>query len=775
MSLLNGFRVVKIFFLLLSFLSVVSVFVPFSPSMPGVGLDPSWVFGMNQAMQQGLTVGSDIIFTFGPYASIYTRQYQLATDALMIGGGIYIAIIYCVCLVLIAGMQRWAWIFIFSGLLASVMYSPDSILFTVPLMVGLAVNKCVIPSGSDAGEKIKYFLIFLIFSVFGFLPLIKGSLLLLCGATAFLSAFYLWLSKRTAMAVLCMVSPVISLPLFWVVSGQPIFGLPSYFVGMVPIISGYTEAMSVLGDVKEIFAFLVSSCSLLLFVFFGLKKNIINALFVSCLYLLFLFIAFKAGFVRHDAHAKIASTSLLLAAFSMPLILGRWQAALVITIALASWSYIDRHYGAGTPGQIAGNIEKVYRSTWSGLKLRASSELEIRYASKLEIIRGKDNFPKLAGRVDIYSYNQSNLIASGNQWSPRPIFQSYSVYMPSLAELNKEFISGNSAPENIIFKVEPIDKRLPSIEDGASWPALLNYYHPFKFENDFLYLKKHESKRLSNNLQFVRSEKHNLTERVELPSSKDPLFAYIEVKKNFLGSFINILFKPSQLYIDVTLKDGAKHRYRIVSGMVKSGFLISPLIRGTSDFGMLYGDKALLDANIVRDFTISADGRIPMWAEEYNISFSKIIPAQAANIGRLYGFQVFDDALSNSNQRGFGICAGSIDSINNVGPLPAVIRSGNYIKIHGWLTDSTDNPAEIEAIYVVFTDGFGKLNFLNTKMTPRPDVGAYFKNNALNNSGFSARANISKLSGRYSLGLAMKIAGEVKLCPQFNIQVQANE
>lgn len=58
------------------------------------GLDNSWIFGMNQAIAQHLAFGRDIIFTFGPYASVYTKEYYPATDLLMLLGGTCLALSY---------------------------------------------------------------------------------------------------------------------------------------------------------------------------------------------------------------------------------------------------------------------------------------------------------------------------------------------------------------------------------------------------------------------------------------------------------------------------------------------------------------------------------------------------------------------------------------------------------------------------------------------------------------------------------------------------------
>src|SRR3979490_2751051 len=84
----------QLLFSVLLLITTICVFVPFSPSMPGEGLDPSWAFGMNQAVAQGLAFGRDIIFTFGPYASIYTTNFHPATDGLMVWSSLYLGLAF---------------------------------------------------------------------------------------------------------------------------------------------------------------------------------------------------------------------------------------------------------------------------------------------------------------------------------------------------------------------------------------------------------------------------------------------------------------------------------------------------------------------------------------------------------------------------------------------------------------------------------------------------------------------------------------------------------
>ena len=60
--------------------------------MPTFGLDPSLEYALNEAVGQGYVFGRDVIFTFGPLASLYWQLYSPATDTIMmVGSAIYAA------------------------------------------------------------------------------------------------------------------------------------------------------------------------------------------------------------------------------------------------------------------------------------------------------------------------------------------------------------------------------------------------------------------------------------------------------------------------------------------------------------------------------------------------------------------------------------------------------------------------------------------------------------------------------------------------------------
>ena len=356
--------------------------------------------------------------------------------------------------------------------------------------------------------------------------------------------------------------------------------------------------------------------------FCGNKK-----IFIFSVFILYLFLTFKAGFVRHDGHAIIAGISLLIAAIMAIFIFepSRFTAALLL--AVVSWSYIDSHSNKTSTSDFYKNINYTYSKTLTGLvdSIRFPDNLPDRFNAAIKKLSKNANFPELSGTTDIYSYDQSYLIASGNRWSPRPVFQSYSVYTPELGKLNKQYLEGPSAPENIIFKIQPIDARLPSIEDGYSWPVILEKYACVAKENDYLFLKKKKSSLNADlKLNSLTQGIYALGEQVQVPHTGKYIFAVINIELNLLGRIANIVFKPTLLKISVSLENGQIKEYRIISGMVKSEFMLSPLIENTSEFGLLYYKSKNLEEKRVVSFSINADSHFALWKSKYLVKFEQM-------------------------------------------------------------------------------------------------------------------------------------------------------
>ena len=603
---------------LLLLLIMIPIFVPLAPKMPDSGIDPSWATALNQAIAQQLSFGKEIIFTLGPYSAIYTKVYHPATDLMMMLGSLYLAISYWLALLILMKNTPWRWILAFIGLLATMMYVKDSLFFSYPLLLGIICYKSLL---NKEPPQLSLVLWFLLFAPLGLLVLIKCSLIMISLTTIVLCALVFIASKKYLHAALCFMAPLAVLLCWWAFAGQAFADLADYLQHSIYFVFVFTEAMAKEGNNQEVMLYLISATLILGLICTQKHTTALAKLFLSALFGLFLFLSFKTGFTRPN-HAIICGTSLLIAALLLPFVCSAKLRLAVIVLSIGSGMYITNQYRAIA---IKDNLVSTYASSWYGLKSRIndSNWLKRNFELIMSFQRTKASIPAMPGTTDIYSYEQTYLIASENHWSPRPIFQSYSTFAPRLAEKNKEYLASAHRPDNIIFRIEPIDNRIPSLEDSASWPLLIKNYQLTHQDTRFLYLQK--AARTNASLAPLKSESHRLGKVIEVPSTNQLLFIAVDMKPSFWG-FLNILFfKISPLEIIVELENGEKIHYRLSANMAKSSFLISPLIENTNEFALLYAKENRLAHKHVKSFVIQAVATTTrQWQDEYSIHFKTL-------------------------------------------------------------------------------------------------------------------------------------------------------
>lgn len=754
------------------FIAVICAFVPFFPNMPSDGLDPSWQLGMGQAIYQGLAIGREIIFTFGPYAPMYTNSFHPATDDMIMLSSIWLAISYFLTLYFLSKPNDWyikvAIFFIFGG----VIYLRDPLFFSYPLLLGFYVLKS---SGSKGGMNV-YLIECILFLPLGLLPLIKGSNLILVLGVVFLSTVLYTIKHRFENAVIAFSVPILSFCIFWILSGQSIFDLLSYIRATQEIISGYSEAMALNGPSYEIFLYLSCAALILCHAFFVTNFNFLSRVYLVSLLGLYLFVAFKAGFVRHDGHAMIAGLSILLLT-TLYLLLGFDKKKLALVFfSFCVWILIDANYAHTTFLKFSENLRNKYINSLQGAKTRLinSGELQTAFDMRLQEINKKINIPLSMGTSDIYSYGQAYLISSGNKWNPRPVFQSYSAYTPFLIKKNLDHISGESAPDNIFFRIEPIDGRFPSIEDGLSWSIFFSKYKPVEIIDQLIHLKKRgASDKGDNNLVKISSQIASFDENVLVPKSNNLIFVKIDIKKTLLGKLSELLYKLNPLVIVLNFDDGKSLTYKVHSGMTSSGFLISPFIENTADFADLYFEHRTRDYRYVKSFSVKPVSGLFYWSNSYSVEFNQVQQPQKSH--NLY-LSNFDDLLVNLPSMPPQVandCIGAIDAINGLPSSKPIVVGNGGLSVRGWLAQPSGTEAKPRPAILVLSkkEAGGKVAYLKTRMVQRPDVSLAIGSTAVVNSGFESAINVTGISGNYQIGLGFIDDGVLKLCSQFQASI----
>ena len=286
-------------------ITVFCIFLPLMPVLPSAEpLDPSWTIGINQAVAQGLRFGKDVIFTFGPYASIYNKAFHPATEHLELIGSLYLAALYAIALLGVLKRASIAVLVAMWLLLAGFTTTYDCLFFSYGLLVAVYCwqTNSNTPIEGTGNSFFRLAIIGLLFTGFGLYPLIKGTLFAFYGAIACLTIlFYAWHRKWIYVALIPL-SMTLSMGIFWIYSGQNLQDLPGYYLSISSIISGYTDAMSIDGNPWEVIGYAITASLLALYILSTGGWNVKN-LYLFLIFSLFLFINFKAGFVRHAHHA----------------------------------------------------------------------------------------------------------------------------------------------------------------------------------------------------------------------------------------------------------------------------------------------------------------------------------------------------------------------------------------------------------------------------------------------------------------------------------------
>lgn len=610
---MQGIASKKYVTLFLLLLALIIAFVPLTPKLPTANLDDAWALGLNQALAQGFAFGKQIIFTLGPYSALYTKAYHPATAGIMFGGCLYIALSFWLCLLSLSKNVAWTWVLALVVVFAGMLCSRDSLFFSYDLVAGLAACKILLHQELKSRHLL---FLFLIFVPFGLLILIKGTLLILSIATVAIVALFYLINKKFLEAFISVLSVLLSTIIFWLACHQELANLPAYLTNSITMAFAFTQAMSSNLDFIEIGLFLANT--ILILCFLGYKNNMIHWAML-CLFAIFLLLSFKAGFTRHYSHIFIAATSLVIAAFLLPFCTKSKYMVQLLILTLINATYVETRNARIS---ILGNARISYQSFWHGLHnwLQDNSWLQRDYDLSMIFLKQQTFLPQVAGTTDIYSYNITHLIASGNQWLPRPIFQSYSVFNADFANKNKQHLASAHGPGSIFFKLEPIDGRLPSLEDGASWPVLLNQYELKQQVGSYLLLEKRSHHKLVST-QDSYKQQAVIGDTIAIPQTPQQVIAVLEIKPSLLGKIATLVLAPSDLFINLELTNGAKVTYKLIANMAEAGFLLSPLIESTDEFAKLLVDGGL-DSKKVAAFSVtSPNGSSWFWKREYRVLF----------------------------------------------------------------------------------------------------------------------------------------------------------
>lgn len=759
----------------LSVITVLIIFLlllRFYPTFPALGLDSSWVYAMNEATFQNKLFGKDVIFTYGPLASIYTHMYHPGTDASILGFSIFFVSAFC------AGcfyLSRGNYLILALPLILSLSFQPDTFFICLPLIFLLVVTRWA--ARETQTGALTSGLVTFIGTAVALLPLVKASYgvpAIACGSLALL----LIGRKSVVAAALLAIWAIVATAIAWCIIGQPLSGLFGYFLAQREIISGYSEAMSLSGPVNEVIAYLSGALVIWLAFVVGAYRRFGKLTIVIALGLLItLFIAFKEGFVRHDAHAAVAGATLLVSSFILLLTFRSRVFGVAMIVGICGWATINCSYIGTDPVSAVSLLSSTISRSWEGLLLRISDPTYFprKFENARAEIRSELSLPATTGTVDLYPYNLSAIFAAGQKWSPRPVIQSYSAYTPFLAALNRDHLKGPFAPDRVYFSIGPVDGRYPSLDDGASWPELIARYQVTGYFDQYAILDKRSQPIAVHVGAPELDQKSILGEQVPIPTTNAPIWAKIDVSPTLIGRVVSILYKLPALQLVMKCTDGSTENFRFIPGEAHDGFLLSPTVRNAVDFMALQSTRRgdFLKGCEPLSFTIKGEShflRKPeyLWKAQYSIVLSELEFQPDERIASLLSRKPI--AIPQNAVKG-GDCY--IDTINETASKnsPVKLETG-FFSVSGWGVVSGSEGKANDEVFVALRSGEGTTMMVEADKTRRDDVTAYFKHPDMGNVGFRALIDASVIHNPSTLSVIQKVGNTYLECEPGRVAVE---
>jgi hypothetical protein len=480
----------------------------------------------------------------------------------------------------------------------------------------------------------------------------------------------------------------------WVMVGQPLAQLPGFFLAQGPIIAGYATGMAREASQRVPFVYLMASLALAAFFYVQFVRRTGWRGWIGFAGLIWLlFVAFKAGFVRQDTHMLTAAGTLVLTGYAVCLLASPKTALPALGIAIAAWAclvgmIVTRNPAVTlrqVPGLILGRVAETSIETVTGLGTRLGnpSRLDREFAAAKARIREQVPLPPVTGTADIYPWQLSAIFANDLRWSGRPVFQSYSVYEPGLDARNVAHLRGPDAPDTVFFTFDPIDNRLPALDDSGSLLQLLAAYDIVGYQAPFVQLAKRAPQAsLPLDTAATRIISARLGSDIAI-ANRGPVWVRASLRPTLPGRLVAAAYKLPPLHIILKLDDGRTVERRYIAAIGNAGFVLSPYLSSPEDFILMAAGGG--GPPQVSSFRITTAGE-GLWLPQFEVELTPIRLAAHPALRALVFAQPVRPPTALSHPQAISKSECHIDAINGQGRKADIVLHGarNRLRLQGW-------------------------------------------------------------------------------------------
>jgi hypothetical protein len=577
-------------------------------------LDSSWVLGLNWASALHMPwLGNNLVFTYGP---LYYLDEWLVTDfhshlsIILITLGLNL--FYTICFTYIYSFfiplepeNRGRWLPIIAAFLVFIQ-KPEINL--IPIVTAFMFLPIVFPNHNKTqalSRFIRYGIIALLLAI---IPFIKfshfyQSVLFIILMTSFL----IYARKYTDGIILVCLFTVFTF-LIWVLStNQGPFSLFPYISSRLAISSGYTETMMVdftNPNTEQVFilACLLLATLAITWLYLLLTKKWMWV-FAWLLPMVTLFLNFKASFVRADSHVFIFTSFLFIVMlyyvymlegtnlniFGQPENTWRLKTAQYLMPFFALITLASFYYGGGklTPTSELMTIANVFQ---------AQNQNQISKPMLMEHYHLEPEFLNQISKrksIDIIPWDIAILYGYDLHWNPRPVIQSYASYTSKLDDLDAAFFESANAPSQLIFSLFSIDGRYGIFNNPHTFRVLLDKYQ-FKtstLDGRYSLLREKKESIFPDPIE-INQREYNSSDDIIIPKIDDGhIFMEVDVEPTLPGKLLDLVYKPTISYIEITLNTGEKIRHRFIRDNAKNGLFVSKYVRTLTELQSVFNEK----------------------------------------------------------------------------------------------------------------------------------------------------------------------------------------
>jgi hypothetical protein len=585
------------FFVNLSILSLLWLsLLYFGAPTASTGLDASWTQAFAYAFKNNFQAGVDYIFTYGPLGYFYHGLSRYDVDLFykfiawqIIAGLLLSAFFVAVSSKIDGKIDKFIYFFLLITVISA--FPPETPYF-LGITAAIILAIAMLPSINQLG-KATLFLITLI--LLAIISLTKFTNFVFVGIGIVAITVMVWHIYSLFLAITVPLTFAILFMTIWVIVGQSPSSLPLFISNSLEITSGYSEAMSLDFTPTEIKLAVACFGFLALMIFIGTftKPWKLERFVIAGMVMLGMLLAWKSGFVRQGLHERIFFGFAVIAPFfleynkrmnAMLLFSYRALRYLAIFTALSGLFVVVGNPLNYKPNNFIAHwnqrITKNFHTLLNLPQFKATQDKTV------AILKQQHNLPNIRAQVgqatvDIFSWEQGMIFLNELNWQPRPVFQSYAAYTPSLVAINGDFLANDKAPEFVIFKMQAIDWQFPLMNDAEAVKILLRDYEPVLSEKGYLLLK-----RAPRGEGLVSKGTTLLTQEIKIGEQLDvralnhkPFVLSLDIRKSLLGRLYSLLYRFPEIRLEIGDTSGIQMSYRIIPGMVTSGFVINPLIR----------------------------------------------------------------------------------------------------------------------------------------------------------------------------------------------------